>query len=309
MEAALKRFGAEVAAAGRPFAAAVPDPALREGLARAIALEAARRIELTPFAFHVSEDICTSIALHADPERRWRSVYHPRVLTRMLSPQDLVAWSIQRFRYAAGTLDIALRANPLLRRGLTSWQKLTYAATIWGYLSPLWTVPLLLAPLVFFFTGVTPVRSFDLAFFARFVPFLVASRLAFMVRAWRIRTWRNEQIHVASFWLQLRALAHVLLRRPLRFPPTPKVGERRRAVGLVVPHLALLAATAAGIAYRGLRLDGAATPAEATAFVSNVFWSMHNAACFAPFLAAALALGRPSAGSGRTGSSGEEVPA
>ena len=28
--------------------------------------------ELTPYKFHVSEDIYTSIVLHGDPERRWR---------------------------------------------------------------------------------------------------------------------------------------------------------------------------------------------------------------------------------------------
>jgi cellulose synthase (UDP-forming) len=286
MEAALKGFAAELAAAARPFAA---DPAQ----ARRAALEAARRVAIMPFKFHVSEDIYTSIALHADAERRWRSVYHPRVLTRMLSPQDLVAWSIQRFKYASGTLDIALRDNPLRLPGLTSWQKLMYGSTIYAYLAPLWTIPLLLAPLGFFFAGVSPVRSFDAAFFGHFIPFLVASRLAFMVRAWHVRTWRSEQFHLAAFWLNLQALAHVVAKKPIRFCVTPKTGARRRCLPLVAPHLALLGATVIGIAYRGARMAGA-PPDVASAYVSNVFWSMHNALCFAPFVLAALAL-RPRA--------------
>jgi cellulose synthase (UDP-forming) len=212
----------------------------------------------------------------------------------MLSPQDLEAWSIQRFKYACGTLDIAWRDNPLRRRGLTGWQKLMYGATIYAYLAPLWTIPLLLAPLAFFFAGVTPVRSFDATFFAHFLPYLVATRLAFLVRSWSVRTWRSEQFHVAAFWLHLRALAHVLARRHVRFRVTPKVAPRRRrgSLRLVAPHLALLAATAVGIAWRGAQLDGA-SPAFAAAYVSNVFWSLHNALCFAPFLAAAAALRRP----------------
>ena len=46
--------------------------------------------ELTPYKFHVSEDIYTSMVLHEDRPRTWKSVYHPLVETRMLSPQDLL---------------------------------------------------------------------------------------------------------------------------------------------------------------------------------------------------------------------------
>ena len=48
------------------------------------------RYRVDPYKFHVSEDIYTSIVLHGDPERRWRSVMHPEVESKMLSPQDLL---------------------------------------------------------------------------------------------------------------------------------------------------------------------------------------------------------------------------
>jgi cellulose synthase (UDP-forming) len=267
----------------------VSDPAVRARLAA----QAARRIELAPYALHVSEDIYTSIRLHADPQRRWRSVYHPRVLTRMLSPQHLLAWSIQRFKYAGGTLDIALHDNPLVGRGLTGWQKLMYGATMYAYLAPLWTVPLILAPLVFFFLGVTPVRAFDSAFYAHLLPFLVASRLALMVGTWGVATGRSEQYHLASFWLNLRALAHVIARKAIRFRVTPKVGASGRTLGLVAPHLVLLAAMAIGIVYRGTLIAASGAPMDVTAYLTNVFWSLHNALCFLPAVLAAMGRGRP----------------
>jgi cellulose synthase (UDP-forming) len=287
MDAAVRAFGAEVARARR-FASSVPDPELRSVLSRALAAQAARRAELSPFALHVSEDIYTSIRLHADPARRWRSVYHPRVLTRMLSPQDLIAWNIQRFKYAGGTLDIALRDSPLWMRGLTGWQKLMYGSTIYGYLAPFWTVPLVLAPLAFLFVGVTPVRAFDATFYAHVLPFLVASRLAFLAGTWGVSTRRSEQYHLASFWLNLKALAHVVARRPIRFQVTPKVRDSRRCLRLVAPHLVLLALIAAGIAYRGARVASGVAPGEVAAYVTNVFWSLHNALCFLPAVLAAV---------------------
>ncbi|HEX9306829.1 MAG TPA: glycosyltransferase, partial [Anaeromyxobacter sp.] len=86
MEAALRRLGRRVAAAVAPIAAEVADPSLRADLRTVLAAEAARRIDLAPFELHVSEDLYTSLVLHADAGRGWRSVYHPRPLTRMLSP-------------------------------------------------------------------------------------------------------------------------------------------------------------------------------------------------------------------------------
>jgi cellulose synthase (UDP-forming) len=287
MEAALRRLGDAVRTSVHPLTDTVADPALRATLAGALASQAARHVELTPYVFHVSEDIYTSVLLHADAPRRWRSVYHPRVLTRMLSPQDPLAWSIQRFKYASGTLDLAVRANPLRLRGLTAWQKLMYGATMYAYLAPLWLLPLVLAPLVYFFTGVAPVRAFDVALWAHLVPFLVASRLALLAGSWGVPTWRSEQYHLASFALNLRALGHVLARRPLRFAVTPKDRACGRWTRLAIPHLLLLAAMGAGVVVGALRLD-AGSPSAVDAFVANVFWTLHNAACLVPFALAAL---------------------
>ncbi len=295
MEAALRRLGRRVAAAVAPIAAEVADPSLRADLRTVLAAEAARRIDLAPFELHVSEDLYTSLVLHADAGRGWRSVYHPRPLTRMLSPQDVLAWTIQRFKYASGTLDIALRENPLRLRGLSGWQRLMYATTVYGYLAPLWTVPLLAAPLVFFFTGTPPVRAFDGAFWAHVGPFLVASRLAMWAGTWGVPTARAEQYYVASFWLQLRALCHVLLRRPLRFEVTPKARAARRAPALAAPQLALLAAMAAGIAWGAWQLDLAA-PGTASAYAANLFWTLRNAWCLAPIVVASLAPRAPGVG-------------
>ena len=284
LETALRRLGDDSRRRGLAHAATVRDPALARGLASAIALETARRTELTPFEFHVSEDIFTSLRLHADERRHWRSVYHPQVLTRMLSPQDVLAWSVQRFKYAAGTLDLARQANPLRMPGLSGWQRLMYAATIYAYLAPLWTVPLVVAPLAWFFTGVAPVRDLGWPFWAHVGPFLVAARLALVVGSWGIPTVRSEQYHLASFWLHLRALAHVLARRPLRFPVTPKVGARRTTLRLVAPQVALLGTMAAGIVVGAIRV--AVLPACAPAFLSNLFWTLHNASCLAPIVRA-----------------------
>lgn len=292
MEAAVKAFGAQVhkelrqAERRAKGALIVEDPELQGVLDTAMAGEAARATELTPYKFHVSEDIYTSILLHSDEQRKWRSVYHPEILSKMLSPQDLLAWTIQRFKYAGGTLDIAAHDSPLLLPGLSAWQKVMYGATIWSYFAPLWTVPFLLAPLIYFFTGATPVHTYDAAFYAHALPFLLFNRVAFMLGTWGVPSTRGEQYYLAFFWVNLRALFDVLTGKPIKFQVTPKTRAAKRFVSLAWPHLTLLGLTVAGALLRGLAVwRGVGEP---SAYVANLFWSANNFWALSPLILAAV---------------------
>jgi cellulose synthase (UDP-forming) len=240
-----------------------------------MASEAARETELTPYKFHVSEDIYTSIVLHADPDRRWRSVYHPEVLSKMLSPQDLLTWTIQRFKYAGGTLDIARNDSPFKRKGLSSWQKLAYGASIYSYLAPLWTLVFLVAPIIYFFTGASPVRAYSADFYAHFIPFLVINKLAFVVGTWGVPSWRGEQYYLAFFWTNLKAMRDVLLKRPIKFHVTPKTRQAGNFLTLVRPHLVIIGLTVAGMIWMGVRVFVFHT-GDLAAYTANMFWSINN---------------------------------
>jgi cellulose synthase (UDP-forming) len=286
MEEALKAYADEIRVEIAAVTWNVEDAELRAQLRESVGAEAARAHELTPYKFHVSEDIYTSIILHSDRERKWRSVFHPEPLSKMLSPQDLLTWTIQRFKYAGGTIDIALHDSPLLRPGLSFWQKLMYGTTIYSYFAPLWTVPLLVMPIVYFFTGITAVTSYDAAFYGHVVPFLVMNRLAFMLGTWGVTSWRGEQFYLAFFWTNLKALVHVFRGLPVKFHVTPKVKQAGNFAALVWPHIALLVLTGVGIAIRAVdigRGDSSLGP-----FVVNLFWSLWNASSLAVMVAAAF---------------------
>lgn len=287
MEAALKAFAAEVEEAVAPFTAEVSDPALKGDLEAAMVAEAARAIELTPYKFHVSEDIYTSIILHSDAGRRWRSVFHPRVQSKMLSPQDLLAWSIQRFKYAGGTLDIFFHDSPFKRGGLSPWQKLLYGTTIYSYFAPLWTVVFLLAPIVYLFTGVSAVAAYDGAFYAHIVPFLLLNKLAFMVGTWGVSARRGEQYYLAFFWLNIKALRDVILGRPIKFAVTPKTRQGGSFLGLVWPHVAIISLTIAGLAWAAVRTWGIGR-GDPSAYLANLFWGLSNVASLSIIVQAAM---------------------
>ncbi|HLL55349.1 MAG TPA: cellulose synthase catalytic subunit [Myxococcaceae bacterium] len=275
MEAALKAYGAQVETAVAPFTREVTDPRLRGDLAQAMSGEIARATELTPYKFHVSEDIYTSIVLHSDKERQWKSVFHPEVLSKMLSPQDLLAWTIQRFKYAGGTLDIFKNDNPLRLPGLSGWQKLMYGTTLYSYLAPLWTLVFLAAPILYLFSGVAPVATYDAAFYSHLLPFLVINKLAFMVGTWGVNTYRGEQYYLGFFWLNLRALWDVARGKTIKFHVTPKTREAKLFLNLVWPHLTVIGLTVLGLLVMGLRIMNGATN-YLPPYVANVFWSANN---------------------------------
>jgi cellulose synthase/poly-beta-1,6-N-acetylglucosamine synthase-like glycosyltransferase len=287
MEAALRAYAQSVSKAVQPFVKRVRDPELKAHLDSALSAEAARDIEFTPYKFHVSEDIYTSIVLHSDPARRWKSVFHPQVLSRMLSPQDLLAFNIQRFKYAGGTLDIFWHDNPLRRKGLSAWQKLMYGTTIYSYFAPLWNVVFLLSPIVYCFTGIPPLRAYDTVFLAHLLPFLVLNRLALAAGTWGVKTYRGEQYYMALFWLNLRAMADVLRRRPIRFHVTPKTRQAGTFLSLVRPQLLLIVLTVAGVLYGGL-LVATGARGNASGYLANLFWSANNVLALSAIVLASL---------------------
>jgi cellulose synthase (UDP-forming) len=244
---------------------------------KALALwQAAQEQELTPYKFHVSEDIFTSIVLHQDRERKWKSVLHPGVESKMLSPQDLLSWTIQRYKYAGGSLDILFHDNPIIRPGLSLQQRLMYLTTFWSYLGATWNLIFLLAPIVYFFTGVAPVSAYTSEFFARIIPFLVCNEIAFMLGTWGLSGYRGKVTYLASFPLSLRALWAVLRNQKIKFPVTPKERQEGNFVNLVWPQLAIIGLTFGGILFAGGQLALGKEGYTYGGLLANVFWGINN---------------------------------
>lgn len=261
--------------------------ALSGELAGFMRKEVAIDTEVIPFRFHVSEDIYTSITLHEDRTRRWRSVLHPWIESKMLSPQDLRSWSMQRFKYAGGTLDIALHDNPLFRRGLSLPQRLMYAMSFWSYFGCLWNVVFVTAPIVYLFTGIPPVSAYSTEFCKHILPFLFVNELAFMVGTWGVATWSAKAFYISFFPLNLRALWVVLKGERIKFPTTSKARQEGTFLHLVIPQIAVIALTVAGFLFVGVKalLGGSVDP---RGLLANAFWAGTNVLAMTKMVRAAV---------------------
>ena len=283
MEAALRSFGSKVErrmyAAEEVITVSSKEREVAPELMEAIRTQAAAAEVLTPYRFHVSEDIFTSIKLHSDRARRWKSKMHPIVESKMLSPQDLVTWTVQRFKYAGGSLDILINDNPLFQRGLSFAQRMMYGMTFYSYLAPIWNLVFLFAPVIYLLTGISPVSAYSTDFFWHLIPFLVTLELAIMVGTWGISGYDAKASYLSFFPLGLRAIFTVARGEKISFKVTPKVRQSGTFLSLVRPQIAVVVLTIIGALWAIGALVIGNTSHSVSGVVANALWGLNN--CFA----------------------------
>ena len=243
--------------------------------------------ELTPFKYHASEDIYTSIMLHADKENKWESIQHPDIECKMLSTQDLDSWVKQHQRYAEGSLDIAFTDNPLFKKGLSLCQRICYFNTIWSYFSPLWIIIFLISPIIFFYTLALPMQAYNFDFFKHFLIFQILNTIAFTLGCWGIETKRGEQYYIAGFWYMLKSLVAVIKRKKIKFNVTPKEKNNASHLKHIAPHIVIIGLGFLGISYNIILLANN-KHVNVAGFAANTFWFLFNAVSLSIMIRAAL---------------------
>lgn len=235
--------------------------------------------EIGGFSHHsITEDIETSLRLHA---RGWKSAFYGESLAYGLAAGSAVAFHTQHLRWGQGAMQVVKRFNPLFTRGLTLSQRLSYFASLTAYVGGLQKLVFLLAPIVFFLTGILPIRALNAGFLARFLPVLVLTLVMSMALSRGIGNLLiSERFHVAKFWTYTRAVFSILRRKPLSFKVTPK-GPGHVPFGTYAPQAVLMGVTAATVAFafaaaRFGWVDYGWEGTRSPGFVANMVWAALN---------------------------------
>ncbi len=288
------------ALAGREFSPLAAVTAVRALL---LGIDLDRSLEAEPIlpiaTISVTEDMATSMRMHASG---WKSVYHHEILARGLAPEDLRTALQQRLRWAQRTIQVMLRENPLVQKGLSVGQRLMYFATLWGYLSGFASFIFVITPVLYLFFGWLPVRAYSSEFFWHLIPYLIANQLLLLFLGWGLPIWREQQYSLAMFpvWIKAvtSAVANVYFGRPLGSAVTPKARQPGDYFNLVRPQLIMMGVILLAVVWGlGRLLLGFA--GEVLPVLVNVFWSVYNLVMLSVVIYAATYAPPPEAGAGR----------
>lgn len=188
-----------------------------------------------PFTEHISEDIFTSMEMHA--MSNIKSVYHHYPECKMLSPQDTTSWVKQQTRYASGAIDMGLRSFPLFKKGLTLTQRLLYFSVFYNYFTPLLAYIFFLTPILFFGFNITSLPEIDFSYLQKFIPYQLLNLGTFIIANWGISTKRPDQKFWNSFYYVSKSWLAVLTRQKLVFNVTPKSCVPPSGLKHVMPHI------------------------------------------------------------------------
>jgi len=234
--------------------------------------------------FSITEDMATAMRLHA---MGWRSVFHPEILAYGLAPEDLGSALKQRLRWAQGTIQVFLRENPFLIKGLSFPQRLQYFTTMYSYFSGFFNLIYVLSPIVYLFTTIPPVSAWSLEFAWRLVPFLLLNKLMFRYVAWGLSIWRGEQYSLALFPLWIQAVVSVLAGAKLKFVVTSKQRQTGNYLHLIRPQLLIVWLTALAIMY-GLFSFIVGWNLQVEGTLVNIFWGCYNIVMLSAIVRAAV---------------------
>lgn len=227
---------------------------------------------------NIAEDFLTSLFVH---EKKWKSVYVPEILAEGLAPEDFLSYYKQQFRWARGSLEIVFSYNPFFRKGLTSNQKIQYLTSASYYLSGVAVLINAVLPLLYFYSGLEPLRVGTMSLALIFLPYIFTVLYNLQQTSNYSYTFRALCFSISSFPIFLQALWKVITRQKSAFAVTAKKGLHGNYTYLVTPHLVYIALVLLGV------LVGVLREGFTPSLVSNAAWATIYIAIFLPFITAA----------------------
>uniref|UniRef100_UPI001040E4F7 glycosyltransferase family 2 protein n=1 Tax=Frankia sp. Cppng1_Ct_nod TaxID=2897162 RepID=UPI001040E4F7 len=183
--------------------------------------------------WNIGEDIHTSYQIHA---RGWSSVYHARAVSIGTAPATVAVYARQRFRWMMNYMRLMLFDSPLIKSGLSGWQRAHYLhSTLSPLLASSQAVFIVGPPLAIIFR--TPFSSETPEAHLLFVGPYLASSLLFMVACGGAGSAiRTAAMTLFNAPLYLTAFFRVVLWHRPRASATEKAFQPRMSV-LLLPQI------------------------------------------------------------------------
>lgn len=223
----------------------------------------------------ITEDASTSVKMH---QKGWRSAYLGIPMIAGLQPETFAAFTLQRLRWAMGMMQILLKQNPLLVRGLEIPQRLAYLSVMMFWLFPFARIAFFVAPLLSLIFNLTIYPVGMEYFIAYTIPYLVAVIMSRQKSFGRVRTILVSELHetLQAFYALPALISTVLKPNAPTFKVTPK-GEKltkEYISELHTPFYIFYAMTILGLVAGIVRM--VLEPGSRSALTLSVSWEFFN---------------------------------
>ena len=229
----------------------------------------------------ITEDFLTSIRLNA---KGWKIKYHHEALAFGIAPQSFSAFSVQRLRWAQGSMKI-LRShdNPLIKRGLSLKQRLSHFAAVFTYFDAYQKLIYLLTPVILLFTGIMPLKIISgVDFMIHWIPYFALTMFANTLLGRGYFAYLEvEKFNTLKMVTFIKASFSLVFGRGIKFKVTPKSVEKtvkKKDRRELTVHMIILAAIIASVMFAGVNLliKQIVEYPSLAALVIAVFWSAVN---------------------------------
>lgn len=226
----------------------------------------------------VTEDFATTVRMHA---AGWRTSYVNRRYVVGMGPETLPAYFTQQMRWAMGTLGVGLRVLGQLFRNprmLTAGQWWEYLLSGSYYFVGFATFIFMMAPVLFVWFDVRPMRSDEYLYLIFFIPYIVFTMNLFFfgmaLRSYSLKgVWLASALSFATFRTYIMAGIVALLGLKRSFGVTPKGVGGAIPLRMLWPELVMLAANVAtaGFGYYWMSRYG-----FELAYAINTIWATYH---------------------------------
>jgi cellulose synthase (UDP-forming) len=171
----------------------------------------------------IAEDFHTTIKLH---RAGWSSRYEPRTVVQGLAPHDLASYLLQRDRWARGNLAVfSTSESPLRAKELSPSQRLSYFASLTGYLAGPMRLLILGVLIATLWSAALPLRIAPLALLSLWAPATLLSILAGTALCRGVQsTAETSHFELCTAEIFTRALRCIARPGRSTFRVTPKEG-------------------------------------------------------------------------------------
>jgi len=224
----------------------------------------------------VTEDAHTALKMH---RQGWRTAYLEVPQAAGLSTETLAGHVGQRIRWARGMAQIFRVDNPLLGRGLSLSQRLSYLAAMLHFFSGIPRLVFLLAPVAYLVFGWHIFNALPLAAVAYGLPHLIHSTAcnARIHGRFRHSFWSEVYETCLASYIAIPTTLALIAPRTGRFNVTAKGGRVDAPyfdLRIALPYLLLAVVNLAALAAGAWKLRTGQGDLDSLAI--NAAWALHN---------------------------------